>query len=154
VSLSLWPFRRRGAASAPTRPTLVIAEDEPQSRALLQGFLGEVGFGTQFVADGAALLELVERSCSSRARSRARFDVVMADVECPRRSGLDILVAVRRNGWRIPVVLTSPYVSSMLRTEVIRMGAAAILRKPLSLPELEQVLRGIVAARATRGCPD
>jgi CheY-like chemotaxis protein len=75
-------------------------------------------------------------------------DAVLIDVEAPGRSGLDVLATVRRKGWRIPVVLTSPYVSSMLQSEVIRTGAASILRKPLSLPELEQVLERVIVVGA------
>jgi CheY-like chemotaxis protein len=147
MAFSFWPFRHRTVAPAapvaPDRPRLLIVEEDPQAQALLHGFLWELGFATHFVSDGAALLRVLELSRSLPSLAPGRFDLVMADVEAPRRSGLDILVTVRRNGWRTPVVLTSPFVSSMLRAEVIRMGAVAILRKPICLQELELVLQGM-----------
>ena len=142
--LSFWPFKRRLSVPVdPQRPTLLIVEEDPQASALLQGFLWELGFATRFVVDGAAALELVELSRSSPRRASGRVDVVIVDVEARRRSGLDILASVRQNGWRVPVVLTSPFVSTMLRAEVIRMGAVAILKKPLCLQELALVLNGV-----------
>jgi DNA-binding response OmpR family regulator len=128
----------------PCPPTLLIVEDDPQTRALLQGFLSELGFAAHFVSDGAAVLRTLEQSVSLAAQDPGRVDMVIVDLEARRRSGLDILVTVRRNRWRTPVVLTSPFVSSMLRAEVVRMGAVAILSKPVSLQELEGVLRGVV----------
>lgn len=140
-----WPFKRR--AEVPViacPPTLLVVEDDPQTRALLQGFLAELGFAAHFVSDGEAVLTVLEKSLSPAAQAPGRVDMVMIDLEARRRSGLDILVTVRRNRWRMPVVLTSPFVSSMLRAEVVRMGAVAILSRPVSLQELEVVLRRIV----------
>jgi len=144
MAFSFWPFKRPAAAPiVPGRPTLLIAEHDAQTRALLQGFLGEIGFATLFVDDGAALLRVLEASRSLPEVEHGRIDLVMADIEAPRRSGLDILATVRQNGWRTPVVLTSPFVSSMLRAEVIRMGAVAVLKTPICLQELDLVLQGM-----------
>jgi CheY-like chemotaxis protein len=69
---------------------------------------------------------------------------VIADVDLPRRSGIDILMAARGNHWDVPVVLTAADVSPVLRDELIRLGAVAVLKKPLSLPRLEKALALVV----------
>lgn len=118
-------------------------------RALLEGYLGERGFGTTQAADGNAVLRSLARRARLPDDDPDGLDVIIADVDLPGRSGIDILIAVNAAGWKVPVVLISAEVSRGLRAALLDMGAAAVLTKPLSMTVLERVLER--AREAGRG---
>jgi len=147
---SLWPFgSRRPQGSAASPPTLLVADEDPRLRGLLEGYLCELGYPTLSVGDGTAVIRLLTRGRLLHRGDAGHIDAVVADVEIAGRSGIDILRAVRANHWDIPVVLTSSFLPPRLRAEAERLGAAAILDKPLSLTQLRRALAGLGApARA------
>ena len=126
---------------------VLVADGDPWVRAGLEPFLSRRGFHVFFASDGKAALRCLALSTEVR-RELGRIDVVIADVDLPHRSGIDILMAARGNRWDVPVVLTGADVSPVLCDELIRLGAAAVLKKPLSLTRLEQALSLVVEDHA------
>jgi CheY-like chemotaxis protein len=144
VASLFWPFSvRRSPRGDRSPPTLLIADEDPRVRALLEGYLSELGYPTVSVSDGTAVIRLLTRTQHLHRGDPGHIDAVVADAEIAGRSGIDILVTVRDNRWPIPVLLTSSFLPDWLRAEVLRLGAAAIVDKPFSLSRLRRALASL-----------
>jgi CheY-like chemotaxis protein len=106
---------------------VLIADEDLQVRAVLEEFLGRRGCNTFFARDGTGALRCLTMS-HDQTRAIGRIDAVIADADLPGRSGID-----------------AADVCVALRSELLRLGAAAVLIKPLSLPHVESALSSLVA---------
>ncbi len=104
------------------QPTILVVEDEPVTRALVEGFLTSAGYHVVAVADGSdALLRL----------GAARPDLVVADVVMPTVDGLNLMAILGRNGIETPVMLVTGHPDTSLEARSLALGAADYLRKPI-----------------------
>jgi two-component system OmpR family response regulator len=140
-SLIQWPFGHRVVSASCQAPTLLIVEDDRQLRSALITLFAQRGL-TAFVAtDGTAVIRHLLRSHDEGLLGR--IDVVIADVDTPGRSGLDILATVRANDWPVRVVLTSRLADRSLRAQVLRLGAEALMVKPRTPGQWRRVLQAV-----------
>jgi len=107
-----------------------LAEDDHELRRLLDDVLRRAGFAVRAVADGAELLELIAASDAPTP------DAFVMDVRMPRRSGVDVLRALRARAHRQPVILMSGFAEPELKEEAARRGAAIVLDKPFEPDDL------------------
>lgn len=122
-----------GRATAPDAGpgTVLIIEAEPTIRAILVDAASEAGHRVEAVADGASGLTQVQRG---------RFDVVVADLSLPERSGLEVARAVKSLRPRTPVVLITGW-GDLLAPETLRdNGVDLTLVKPFRLERVRAVL--------------
>lgn len=130
------------AAAAPTdkrrHGTIMVIEDDPELRDLLQQLLGAEGHRTMAAANGAAALDLV-------GQGGIRPDLILADYNLP--GGMDglRLVATLREKLRhaIPVIMLTGDIS----TEALRdiaLGHCVQLHKPVSLPGLTAAIQRLL----------
>ncbi len=64
-------------------------------------------------------------------------DLILSDVRMPGRTGLEVLARVRQKGLRCPVLLLSAFADEPTREEARRLGAKALLDKPVDMDELK-----------------
>lgn len=124
------PRPERGAPSHPEAPRarpgraleVVLAEDSLATREVLRVLLEEQGFRVRVAADGEEALE--------RVRERAP-DVLVSDVNMPRRDGLSLTRALRALGAteRLPIVLLTSQDDDAARAAGAAAGADAYLLK-------------------------
>ncbi|MHB8419324.1 MAG: sensor domain-containing diguanylate cyclase [Myxococcales bacterium] len=121
------------------RPTLLLAEDDPDARSLVADLLAE-RYDVVQAADGDEALRL--------ARARPP-EVVVMDLFMPRLDGFAALEELRRDPRtsEIPVILLSAQSDDMTKVRGLDLGAADYLVKPLSGPEL---LARVAKAREQR----
>lgn len=108
---------------------LLIAEDDPDMRDLLQEVLEEAGYETVAAADGHAALAHIERE-------REQIDLVITDVQIPGVKGGDLLAKVRENRPEAPVVVITAFGSIEQAVEMVKAGAFQYLTKPFQTSEL------------------
>jgi two-component system OmpR family response regulator len=98
------------------------------------------GLGWDVVAceDAAEAEELLETQ---------EFAMVVLDLALSPfgREGLDVLRAVRRHRPRLPVVILSANVSPEVEVQANELGAGAVLKKPLALTNLAQVVLALTS---------
>ena len=78
-------------------------------------------------------------------RASDQFDLILLDIQLPKKSGLDVCRSLRGRGVRTPIVALS---ASVLPDEVARTTAAgfdSFLSKPISPRELRVAVRRAVA---------
>jgi PAS domain S-box-containing protein len=131
---------------------VVIAEDNEDSRALLQAILEGQGHEVRSAANGELALELVRQ---------APPDLVVSDILMPVSDGYSLCRAVKSDPAlrRIPFIFyTATYTEPSDRKYALDMGADQFLIKPMEpdllLAEIEAVLARSAAAPAAGPLPD
>jgi len=115
------------------RHVLYVDDDEVMST-MVEQLLRRAGYRVTIADSGRAAVESVERD-------RQAFDVVVTDFNMPGFTGLEVASALRRIDPKLPVVISSGYVSDDLREEAASLGVRALIQKQNTLEELEAVVR-------------
>jgi DNA-binding NtrC family response regulator len=120
---------------------LLIVDDDPGQRSLLDSFLRSQGFETLPVPSGEAALDALQSH---------PVDMMISDVRMPGISGLDTLRRARQQHAVLPVLLVTAYADIKEAVEAMRDGAVNYLAKPIDLDELLQSVQratGITQSR-------
>ena len=122
-------------------PSILIVEDEPKMRRLLEMNLADQGFTTHSAGDAEAGLKLINTET---------IDLVLTDFKLPGINGLEFLQAVKRANAALPVVIMTAYGSVESAVEAMKVGASDYVLKPFSLAEMVMVVRKELDARNVR----
>ncbi|MCM2373977.1 sigma-54-dependent transcriptional regulator [Aporhodopirellula aestuarii] len=112
----------------PTKPTLMIVDDEPSQRKLLGGFFATFGFTIIEAESAEAMLDLLAQHAP---------DMILLDVRLPKMSGIDALPKIRERLPTVPVVLITAYADVRQAVAAVKSGADDYLSKPIDLEELK-----------------
>jgi len=128
---------------AAARPLVLVAEDHPINRRVIQRQLELLGLGAELVQDGAAALA---------AWRSGRFALILSDCQMPQLDGLDLTRAIRAeeqvHGGHTPIIgITAGALVEELQ-RCLAAGMDAVLAKPLSLPSLQEALSRFLPALA------
>jgi len=109
--------------------TILVADDQPANRELLQELLGAHGFKVIAVPDGAAALQEL---------SRAQIDLVLLDIMMPHLNGFEVCHTIKssQDTGLIPVILVTALSDKQDRLEGIKAGADDFLTRPVGRAEL------------------
>ena len=113
-------------------PTILIVEDEPKMRRLLELNLSEEGYSIHTVPDAEAGLNTLRQE---------KIDLVVTDLKLPGMDGLEFLQAVKRTDARIPVIVMTAYGTVETAVEAMKAGASDYVLKPFSLEEMKLIVR-------------
>lgn len=119
--------------SAAIEPPLrvLIAEDDPVFRHLLQFTLQRAGMDAIAVADGEAAWQAIEQS--------QRFDVVVTDHQMPGMTGLELMDCVANSEHDPAIILCTAKGFEIASAEIqSRKDVIAVLNKPFSPKQLVQ----------------
>lgn len=123
---------------APAAYAILLAEDEPAFRDLLESVLRAAGYAVHAAADGRSALRLL---------TRHRVDLIITDLCMPGADGMEFLMALRTMRNTAPVIAMSGGVGSnmagMLRAAQL-LGARRTLAKPFALRDLVQAVRAVL----------
>ena len=112
-------------------PTILIVEDEPKMRRLLELNLAEDGMTTLSAGDAEAGLKLLRENS---------VNLVVTDLKLPGMSGLDFLHAIKRQHAALPVVVMTAFGTVETAVEAMKAGASDYVLKPFSLSEMRMVI--------------
>ena len=105
-------------------------------RALLAEVLERDGWEVVPAKDGTELLGLIAGQVYRTLRRAPAIDLIISDVRMPGLTGLEVLAAIRRVDWAVPVILITAFGDRVVHGEAHRLGAVAVLDKPFSLDRL------------------
>jgi CheY-like chemotaxis protein len=123
---------------------ILLAEDDGDLRWLLTSKLQDAGFDVTEACDGNDLLERLIKSASSDGAA-APFDMVLSDIIMPHFNALDVMIGARSCLTTTPVVLITAFPDAHTREQALRLGATAVLAKPLRLDDLSATLVEILS---------
>jgi CheY-like chemotaxis protein len=128
-------------------PRILLAEDDPEMRALVSGDLRHAGYGVVECTDGAALLRRLE---AARHTNGLGVDLVIADVCMPELTGLEALEHLRGADPFIPVIVVTAFGSAETRQAAGRLGAVAVLDKPFESRALLRLVEDAIGTPSRR----
>jgi len=123
------------------KAAILVVEDEPKMRRLLELELSDEGFRAQTVADAESALKMVNGNS---------FDLIVTDLKLPGMSGIEFLQAVKRVNAAIPIIIMTAFGTVESAVEAMKVGASDYVLKPFSLAELVLVIRKELASHQLR----
>ena len=106
---------------------VLVAEDDPGLRSVLERGLREHGYIVDAVVDGDEALTYL-RSYT--------YEVAVLDWRMPNTTGVEVIAKMRARGDRTPVLLLTARDATEDRVQGLNEGADDYLVKPFSFPEL------------------
>ncbi|HTA91809.1 MAG TPA: response regulator [Polyangiaceae bacterium] len=124
---------------SPSKKTVLLVEDEYDTRELLGRALERAGYHCIAASDREQALAL--------ARSAEAVHAVVTDVVlgADNQGGLALLTALRELGVRAPVIVITAYADVEKLKIALNEGAAHFLEKPFSAPKLLSVLEHVLS---------
>lgn len=110
-------------------PIVLIVDDQPANRELLEARLSELGYDVREARDGVEALDAIETE---------EPDLVLLDIDMPRMDGLTVCRRLKAHPLRrlIPVVLLTAFQDRETRLAGLEAGADDFLTKPFDHAEL------------------
>ena len=122
-------------------PTILVAEDNPDSRDALRALLEAYGFRVLTATNGE---EAVKEAL------RQRPDLVLMDIMMPVMDGIEATRQLRERpeANQLPIVALTAMAGS--RELAMSAGCTDYLTKPIDIPVFLQTIRGILEAKSQR----
>lgn len=111
---------------------LLIVDDNEELRTDIAHFFQKRGCRVQHCGNGEDALALVDRR---------EFDVMILDMAMPGLTGLDVLERLAARGAECQVVVLTGQGTIESAVEAMKLGAREFLSKPVSLRELDRLVR-------------
>ena len=116
-------------------PHLLLAEDDPVSRKVLELMLKRSSYTLDVVEDGLKAIEMWEKG---------EYDLVLMDVQMPRLNGLEATRAIRENererGVRTPIIAMTAHARKEDEEDCLASGMDAYITKPIDFKKCLQVI--------------
>jgi FixJ family two-component response regulator len=114
-----------------------VIDDDASVRAATNNLLSSHGYIVHAFASAEEFLQLARPDGSS---------CVIADVQMPAMSGLDLLTHMRAQGYAAPFIFITAFPEESVRARALKAGAICFLAKPFAGPVLidcvETALKG------------
>jgi len=121
-----------------SRESILVVDDEPGVRSMLEAILKDEGYGVTAVGSGE------EGVTAASARG---FDALLLDVWLPGIDGLETLSRLKAQGIDAEVVMISGHGTIETAVKATKLGAFDFVEKPLSLEKTLLVLRNALRQR-------
>jgi two-component system response regulator MprA len=121
--------------AAAARERVLVVDDDPPLRRMLERTLVAEGFEVTVAPDGGAALVAVERSAP---------DVIVLDVAMPALDGLAVCRRLRTKGLPTPILMLTARDAVPDRVAGLEAGADDYLVKPFAVQELIARLRALM----------
>ena len=132
------------AGGAPTGRVLVV-DDNPEVRAMLEDVLTSLGYVTRSVADGATAVRAVLTEAP---------DVVLLDVYMPGLSGVGALPTIVALAPNAKVIMISGAANEDVLKRSLAFGAHDYVTKPFEISSLSRAIETALAMRRLETGPD
>jgi FixJ family two-component response regulator len=122
----------------PEKPLVSIVDDDASVRAALESLVRSLGFKVECFASAEDFLRFHRKRPSA---------CLIADVQMPGMSGIDLYHSMVASGTPIPTILITAYPNDRGRARALRAGISAYIAKPFDERELDAHLHAILGPR-------
>ena len=120
---------------------ILVVEDEPEIRTLLDNFLTHEGFEVSLAGDGVEALSLF---------GRAHFDLVLLDIMIPKIDGFGVCEVIKKQS-DVPVMFLSALNDDKSQIKGYDLMADDYVTKPFSMPILIRKINALLRRNDTNG---
>ncbi len=124
---------------------VLIVDDDPVQRRLLETMVQRLGYQAMLAEGGDAAVTVLT------APTASRVDCVVLDMVMPDLDGLGVLARMREAGLDIPVIVQTAHGGIDNAVSAMRAGATDFVVKPASPERLQVSLRNALATKALTG---
>ncbi|MDW7673114.1 MAG: response regulator [Bacillota bacterium] len=115
---------------------ILVVDDQPGMRLLLEHALAEGGFQVVTANDGReALKKLTEE----------KFHIVLLDMKMPGMSGLEVLANLQDAKLSSQFVMMTAYREDLLAEQAKQLGVQHFLTKPFNIEEMLEMISRLVS---------
>ena len=127
----------------PAPSVISVIDDDASIRVATNNLLRSRGYIVNTFASAEEFLRSTQLDDSS---------CVIADVQMPAMSGLDLLTHVRSLGYKTPFIFITAFPDESVRARAMEAGAICFLAKPFAVPNLIRCLEiALEAGRSEAG---
>ncbi|MEP7137232.1 MAG: response regulator [Chloroflexota bacterium] len=118
------------------KPTILIVEDEPSGRKVIESILENQGYELDFAANGREAL---------KKAGILKPDLILLDIMLPEMDGMEVCERLRKDNdlAEVPVVMITALDDRNTRIACIDAGADDFITKPIDRAELRARVRSI-----------
>lgn len=119
--------------------SILVVDDEPNISRSLQFLMTQVGYEVRTASDGEAALQEVEN---------APPDLILLDVDMPKRNGFEVCEAIRANSaWsQVRIIMITAKGRDIEKEQGLALGADDYITKPFSTQEVVAKVKDIFSA--------
>jgi len=122
--------------------TILIIDDEPQNRRLLEALLQPEGYRTQSASNGDEAMALIAEQAP---------DLVLLDIMMPGIDGFEVATRIKSNPTtaNIPIIMVTAQDGRGARVIGLNSGVEEFLAKPIDRAELWLRVRNLLRLKAS-----
>ena len=124
-----------------TKATVMVVDDSKTVRTLVSSIIEKSGHTSLTAADGDICIELINAH---------QIDLLLLDVNMPRKSGMEVLRYLRDHHFNIPVIMISGSSDIEQAVQALKMGAYDFLVKPVNPDKLTVTVKNALAEAELR----
>jgi CheY-like chemotaxis protein len=117
----------------PLPPVILVVDDQPQIRMLIQDFLCDSGFQVLVAESGPAAEQLAENYPDT-------IHMLITDLEMPGMDGIKLAQRLKKQRPDMEVIYMSGNLEKLWQQEHMLVAGGALLEKPVSLDRLGAVV--------------
>lgn len=143
------------AQAAPALPThtrplrILVADDTPTNRLILEDLLTEAGHTVVCVDDGQKLVDRLRPMLAGESGAEG-FDIVLTDISMPIMDGYSATEAIRTieknstNRCHVPIVAITAHILTEEQERMKAAGMDDVLTKPIRAAAVAEVFQNLV----------
>jgi len=124
------------AAPAPGTETILVAEDDPSVRNLVDMVLTKFGYQVILAENGQEVVD-------SFAANRDKIGLILMDIIMPKKNGIEAFAEIKKLHPEVKVLFTSGYTSDFIQSRGMQEGVELIM-KPVQPVELLRKVREVL----------
>ena len=137
------PVERAGARTEAQLGAVLVVDDHEVNRRLCAAYCDLLNLSCELAASGAEAVAAVQR---------ARFDLVLMDIQMPGMSGIEATLAIRAlpgPAGQVPIIAVTSDVDPADREAYRASGMADVVAKPFSAARLFKAISDVMGLART-----
>ena len=118
--------------------TILVVDDELVVRDALRAVVEALGFSAQCFSSAGEFIRFIE------THNITGPVCLVADIQMPEISGIELLKQLQASGQNLPVILMTGAGGTTSQDDAEELGAAAFLEKPFRSAQLQEVLATVL----------
>ncbi len=118
-----------------TNQRILVVDDEPNMRRLLEIMLTQMGYSVNMAEDGQDALNFL---------TEHDVDLVITDLKMPRKNGLELLRELREQNDDVAVIIVTAYGTVKTAVDAMKFGASDYIVRPFELEDIEATIKRVL----------